>query len=424
MPNPLMDALELGGYALDTPGAYLRGLLAGKPGERTSGEDLLGSYGVQGGPLGGFAAEMALDPLALAGLAGGAYRGIRGLTKAGVALSHADDANPLLRGIGNLVGDETGAMRPFMEIGRRTDPDYVNSVPWYHGSGTPGLTPDLLDPMKTDPEGLFGRGIYTTADPALAAVGPESYAHQRADAGLARWPGATTSAVTQWIRENPGRAGEADDAVLQALRGMAPGEAGLRGEYLREAIAQSDSGDPAGRFARLNLGRFGHHPGIGSRVEPLLRGLGVAVPPRPRPVLYEAGTNFGKILDLDLPADPRLVEQVRGMAEGAYGSSQDWLNELARAPGALNSDVFEGVKSVNMLGDPGTDPLIQALRQAGYDALSHTGGLRAGGGRNLHQVLIGLDPNDTISRVGRANQFPRFGEVDPQAILRLLSGGA
>ncbi len=112
MSNPLLDLLGDVGYAADTPGAYLRGALSGRLGERAAGEDMLNSWGLDGGPLGGMAAEMVLDPLMLAGLAGGAYKGIQGVTRAGRALGHADDAGPLARAVGRFVGDETGALVP------------------------------------------------------------------------------------------------------------------------------------------------------------------------------------------------------------------------------------------------------------------------------------------------------------------------
>lgn len=60
----LMELLGEAGYALDTPGAYLRGLMAFRPGERVSGKELLGikEEGFSGA---GLMAEMALDPLNL-----------------------------------------------------------------------------------------------------------------------------------------------------------------------------------------------------------------------------------------------------------------------------------------------------------------------------------------------------------------------
>jgi hypothetical protein len=81
----LADILGTVGYALDTPGAYTRGLLAGKPGKRASGRDVLrlgpNKPGLDAGDIGGFAAEMALDPLNWIG--GWAIKkGVQGLSAA------------------------------------------------------------------------------------------------------------------------------------------------------------------------------------------------------------------------------------------------------------------------------------------------------------------------------------------------------
>jgi hypothetical protein len=65
----LSDVLHGAGYVLDTPGSLLRGLLAGRPGSRVSGDELIG-----GKPddftLGGFLTSLATDPLMLLGGAG------------------------------------------------------------------------------------------------------------------------------------------------------------------------------------------------------------------------------------------------------------------------------------------------------------------------------------------------------------------
>lgn len=63
------------GYAVDTPGALLRGLLAGKPGARKSGREMLESWGALGpnkegfdsGDVAGFLADLIVDPINLAG---------------------------------------------------------------------------------------------------------------------------------------------------------------------------------------------------------------------------------------------------------------------------------------------------------------------------------------------------------------------
>jgi hypothetical protein len=54
--------------------------------------------------------------------------------------------------------------------------------------------------------------------------------------------------------------------------------------------------------------------------------------------------------------------------------------------------------------------LIRALRGEGYDALTHTGGTRMG--RDYHQTVIALDPNDVLG-VGRRSPYRTFEELPP-----------
>jgi hypothetical protein len=67
----LRDVLGGIGYAVDTPGALLRGVLAGKPGQRATGRDVLrlgeNKPGLDAGDVAGFLAEMVLDPVNLVG---------------------------------------------------------------------------------------------------------------------------------------------------------------------------------------------------------------------------------------------------------------------------------------------------------------------------------------------------------------------
>jgi hypothetical protein len=123
MSNWLLDALGDVGYALDTPGAYTRGLLAGRPGERASGEEMLSSYGVDAGPWGGLAAEVVVDPLTLLPPLWGAYKGTRALGK-GIGL--ADDAAPLARRLGEL-GSQLDPMER-LRYGYRAGPGRISSL--------------------------------------------------------------------------------------------------------------------------------------------------------------------------------------------------------------------------------------------------------------------------------------------------------
>lgn len=64
--------------ALDMPGSYLRGALAGRPGDRLSGQEMLSEWGMDDpGAAMGFGAELIADPLNILGGAGLAIKAIR-----------------------------------------------------------------------------------------------------------------------------------------------------------------------------------------------------------------------------------------------------------------------------------------------------------------------------------------------------------
>jgi hypothetical protein len=55
------------------------------------------------------------------------------------------------------------------------------------------------------------------------------------------------------------------------------------------------------------------------------------------------------------------------------------------------------------------DEMLRFLKQQGFDALTHTGGLRTAVGQEVgpHQVVIGLDPNDVLG-TGRATPYRQW----------------
>lgn len=98
----IWDILAGAGYVLDTPGAYTRGVLAGEPGERVSGDEMLQRWGWidennpdewEARDFAGPAAEMLLDPLNLigTGLMGKMGLGVARYRKLAEATEHADE---------------------------------------------------------------------------------------------------------------------------------------------------------------------------------------------------------------------------------------------------------------------------------------------------------------------------------------------
>ncbi len=173
--SALLDLLGNVGYVADTPGAYLRGALAGNFGGRSSGEELLNSYGVDGGPIGGMAAEMALDPLALIGPAFGAYKGAKAvgrglglLDEAPLARRLAELApkDPLTRRLGQLHDtsffggfDELGGHMPPLDLPEEltSAPRYAFSTRPYEGS-TGGVSAILTNLAKNKVVGEVNLG--------------------------------------------------------------------------------------------------------------------------------------------------------------------------------------------------------------------------------------------------------------------------
>lgn len=103
-----MSLLDTLSYVADTPGALLRGLLAGKPGSRATGREALhlgpNKPGFDSGDIPGFLAELLLDPVNLIGGAGIA-KGAKYLSKASKA-----------RKAGKAAEVVTAAAKPMAEV--------------------------------------------------------------------------------------------------------------------------------------------------------------------------------------------------------------------------------------------------------------------------------------------------------------------
>lgn len=171
----LQDIIGGVGYALDTPGAYTRGALAGKLGQRVSGRDMLQSWGAVGpdkqgldwGDAAGFGAEMLFDPLNLVG--GGALKALTGANK-GIRTSNT--ASRAMRAAGAMPEEIAGLTKIVDDAGL---PKRM-----YHGT-----TSDFsqFDMAKANPASQYGRGYYTTDVPQVA----DSYTTARGPYALEQW---------------------------------------------------------------------------------------------------------------------------------------------------------------------------------------------------------------------------------------------
>ena len=128
--------------------------------------------------------------------------------------------------------------------------------------------------------------------------------------------------------------------------------------------------------------------------------------------IYQANVKVDKVLDLEKPINDDAFKAFDDLAKSLdrrYGSKlSDSLNELYKnnATGdqiyrRLSEEIsdisnYEGIPKSEFVED--FQYLTYDLKNAGYDAYTHIGGKRTG--KDPHQVLIMLDPNDTISNTG------------------------
>ncbi|MFA5037423.1 MAG: hypothetical protein WC479_09640 [Candidatus Izemoplasmatales bacterium] len=199
----------------------------------------------------------------------------------------------------------------------------VNTKIWYHGSGTPGMTADKLDPLMSKEGNLFGFGVYLTDNPDIAS---------------------------QYAAKRGGKKGT--------------------------------------------------------------------------PSTYATKVNISRVLDMEQPIDPDVADILVKHNE-SNGDVADIIKEVLKKPGVTTEQVWDAMSDGlsrwsheeriasyevgDILAGVSSD-----LRAAGYDALTHTGGLRAGAGKVKHKVLILLDPNDRLTSpgVGRKGQVTQFNSYN------------
>jgi hypothetical protein len=174
------SGLAAAGYILDTPGALVRGILAGRPlsvfgtsDERVDGRELLRQYGVIGDEdtwgnfAGGLAGEILLDPLTymnpLAILGRGAYnRAGKAMQASGFFRNAAESAyeglDPTIqqaargataREVGTGVREYTRRMTPRQAIAEAADPVEARRR-WQHHAERFGVDPNDLDVRPAD----------------------------------------------------------------------------------------------------------------------------------------------------------------------------------------------------------------------------------------------------------------------------------
>jgi hypothetical protein len=141
------------------------------------------------------------------------------------------------------------------------------------------------------------------------------------------------------------------------------------------------------------------------------------------PQTYEAELSVDRVLDLEERIPDEVAEIFRNRAKYVYdeglglGFVSEKVEKALAQKGATTESVFSafrsGISRTSQELEISTNEFVVDfqelavdLRNIGYDALTHTGGGRAG--KTAHQVMIMLDPNDAYSQVGRGDQIRRF----------------
>lgn len=422
--DTLGDALGYVGSSIDKPGRAVRGLLAGKPREgmaalpfsdslgltdyhdNTTGRDLTNKWGMTrpddkgwGAWGAGVGTELALDPLNLipGGMLGHALKDSR-LGKS--AVGH----------VGKFMANDSGALGlPFDLVNHppagmlRSSPEWINNKTFYHGSGTPGMSGSALDPMKTAPDNLYGRGFYTTADESLAREYMDKGVN---DAGhrLAR---SLTDDDKFW-KSSMSRAkkGDFDNFLTGKARtiGFGPEEvAGLRPSMKLEHM-RGLTEDHLNPFYAEGIAAGSPRLSAASEAAKLF----APHLQKPAASLYQMQSNFGNILDVEHAMKPTQYESLFDALQPALGHPKPHYGSPGQiAPTGEMQSPEAIIKYLRGVQDgSGRDMLVHGLRSQGYDAMTHTGGVTLGGPVN-HQVVIGLDPNDVLG-MGRSTPYKRF----------------
>lgn len=387
MANALTDAILSGlgtaGYVLDTPGAYLRGLLSGNPGERVSGRDMLGTWGrALGAPddfdpgfVGGLAADIATDPF---NLLGGAALGLVGKARRAALANNARRAE--LLATGGMPAEKAALTRVADEAGK--------PLRVYHG--TPAAF-DAYDMGKMDVNALYGPGIYTTANPEVAS----SYAKKGAGE-IIDWPALKAEALRRQklIDSEDLKLGERIGDLTNQIESVSK-KTGLRNF---DELAMSVEGEPVMRMydsvrnRKLDLGRerlkiysvlHGGWNDFGEVIKESPWVAGYVTPARQNVRMQFIDARKPFFPEKPYPAEELLrIEKNRPIAPDDPGLAHFYGNPKT-APG---ENLFSGFDK---------NTAMEKLRQAGYDAVFHTGGLRSSGPE--HNVFIAFSPEQIYS---------------------------
>lgn len=343
--NPLLQALEYVGGALDKPGRAVRGGLAGRPDElaaiipfsdsleitdpsrAVSGTDLLRGAGFGTGSdtadaVLGFGAEMALDPTNLIGLGlAGKTARLAGEARAANAVRDALIAK-------GAMPEEIAALTKV-----RTEAGPLRT---YHGTASPF---GEIDPRHFDKEALYGPGYYTTADPEIAS----SYALDAMNGPQfqRKYLEGNRDTIAHNLETAIGERGS---------KWRSPEQQAHMEELFRQHLAEAEA-----KLAELPP----HAPNVRTQY-----------------------------LDVRNPFDAEATYTPDQSAAILGGSIDDAVRAALAEKGSIGGQ--ELYKLLDYHGG-GKGAANEMLNAAGYDAIAHEGGKVLGG--PSHQVYIAFDPS-------------------------------
>lgn len=100
--------------------------------------------------------------------------------------------------------------------------------------------------------------------------------------------------------------------------------------------------------------------------------------------------DVGKIIDADEKIPKDLIDNI----------DRNWMSLWIHKFNLEDSEIYDMtlMEIFDALGGDGRRALHNVLRDLGYGAITHVGGLRAGRGKRLHQVLVLIDPAGSITQ--------------------------
>lgn len=156
-------------------------------------------------------------------------------------------------------------------------------------------------------------------------------------------------------------------------------------------------------------------------------------------VVYEAALGDAKVLDLEGRLDQSFYAALEKAFGGEYGIGEFWddVAEVAGKGSATNQEVYaalsRAVENYSHAEGVSSDALTELFQEfgihmiaAGWDAMTHTGGIRVGG-MGKHNVVILIDPSGFLSGSSRRplrSLSPRATARLSDDLLKAISDGA